>query len=165
LAAILVAMELGMNMKEIVKTINEIEFVVPYLNIYKGINKSRILDDGYNVNPTAFIAAINYLDSLKIKSTKWIMTQGMIELGDEKKQIYRKIAQLIVKKVDGLYTSDRYLLEEVKNLNPEFKGVLVNSVFDFPIYYKYVVKENDIVLLEGPFPQIVLDKIYLGSRL
>ena len=164
MAAILVAMELGMSMKEIVKTINEMEFEVPYLNVFNGINKSKILDDGYNVNPTAFIAAVNYMDSLKVKSTKWIMTQGIIELGDEKQQIYRKIAQLIVKAADGLYTSDRYLFEEIKNLDSKFKVVLVNSVFDFPIYYKYVVKENNMVLLEGPFPQIVLDKMYAEKR-
>jgi UDP-N-acetylmuramyl pentapeptide synthase len=89
----------------------------------------------------------------------------MIELGDERVQIYRKVAQLIVKKVDYLYTSDKYLIEEVKNIQPDYKAVLVNSVFDFPIYYKARVKKDHIVLIEGAFPQIVLDKIYNENRL
>jgi hypothetical protein len=93
------------------------------------------------------------------------MTQGMIELGDERNQIYHKIAELIVKKTDCIYTSDRALLEAVKKVDKDFKGVLVNSVFDFPIYYKHLVKKNYIVLLEGPFPQIVLNKIYTENRL
>jgi UDP-N-acetylmuramoyl-tripeptide--D-alanyl-D-alanine ligase len=165
LSAVLCAFELGMTMQEIVDEINGRDFKVPYLNIYDGINGSKILDDGYNINPTGFMAAIKFLDSLKIKGKKWIMTQGMIELGDERVQIYRKVAQLIVKKIDYLYTSDKYLIEEVKNLDPDFKAVLVNSVFDYPIYYKALVKKDQIVLLEGAFPQIVLDKIYKGTRI
>ena len=111
------------------------------------------------------MAAINYLDGLKIRNKKWLMTQGMIELGDERAQIYSKIAQMIVKKVDYLYTSDKLLVEEVKSLEPDFRAVLVNSVFDFPIYYEHLVKKNQMVLLEGPFPQIVLNKIYKETRL
>ena len=111
------------------------------------------------------MAAIKYLDGLKLKNKKWIMTQGMIELGDERIQVYRKVAQLIVKKIDYLYTSDKYLIEEVKEIQPDYKAVLVNSVFDFPIYYKALVKKDQMVLLEGAFPQIVLDKIYKENRL
>lgn len=165
LSAVLTAHELGMTMQEIVDIINKSSFKVPYLNLYEGINESKILDDGYNINPTGFMAAINYLDSLKLPGKKWIMTQGMIELGDERVQVYRKVAQLIVKKIDCLYTSDKYLVEEVKKIHPEFDAVLVNSVFDFPIYYKSLVKKGQVVLLEGAFPQAVLNKIYKENRL
>jgi UDP-N-acetylmuramyl pentapeptide synthase len=151
-------------MKEIVKVINENKFEVPYLNIYEGINNSKILDDGYNINPTGFIAGLNYLEELKLRNKKFLMTQGMIELGDKREKIYKKIAKLIVQKIDCLYTSDKDLYNEVKVLDPVFKATLVKSVFDFPIYYKHYVKKGDIVLLEGPFPQIVLDKIYIGKR-
>jgi len=165
LSAVLCAFELGMTMHEIVAEINKKSFKVPYLNIYDGINGSKILDDGYNINPTGFMAAINYLDNIKMEEKKWIMTQGMIELGHERIQIYRKVAQLIVKKIDYLYTSDKYLIEEVKKLQPDFNAVLVNSVFDFPIYYKSLVKKGQIVLLEGSFPQIVLNQIYEENRI
>lgn len=165
LSAVLTAHELGMTMQEIVDIVNKSSFKVPYLNIYEGINESKILDDGYNINPTGFMAAINYLDNLKMSGKKWIMTQGMIELGDERVQVYRKVAQLIVKKIDYLYTSDKYLVEEVKKIHPEFNALLVNSVFDFPIYYKSLVKKGQLVLLEGAFPQVVLNKIYKENRL
>ena len=165
LSAVLCAFELGMTMQEIVDEINSKNFKVPYLNIYDGINDSKILDDGYNINPTGFMAAINFLDGLKIKGGKWIMTQGMIELGDERVQVYRKVAKLIIDKIDFLYTSDKYLVEEVKKIKPDYKAVLVKSVFDFPIYYKALVKKDQIVLIEGAFPQIVLDKIYKENRL
>jgi UDP-N-acetylmuramyl pentapeptide synthase len=112
------------------------------------------------------MAALSYLDNPELKhKTKWVMTQGMIELGDERPQIYKKVAQLIVKETEYLYTTDRMLVEAVKELNKDFKAVTVGSVFDFPVYYEKLVKKDQLVLLEGPFPQIVLDKMYAENRL
>ncbi len=160
LSAILTAHELGMTMKEISKIINEMDFDVPYLNIFPGVNKSRILDDGYNANPTGFIAALKYFKTLKIKTKKWVMTQGMIELGPEREATNKKLAEEIVATSDAFYTTDRALFEQVKLLKPDFEAVLVKTVFDFSIYYENLVHADHVVLIEGAFPQDVLKKIY-----
>lgn len=160
MAAVLTAVELGVPMQEVIDIINNLDFEVPYLNIHDGINGTKILDDGYNANPTGFISALKYLDSLKYKSKKWVFTQGLIELGPERSTTNKKIAAEIVKVVDALYTTDSALYEQVKILKPDFEAKMVRSVFDFTAYYEAYVKKGDLVLIEGSFPQDVLKQIY-----
>jgi len=164
IAAVLVAHELGLSLEKIVKTINSMDFEVPYLNIYAGVNGSKILDDGYNTNPTGFHAALKFMDELKLKSRKWVLTQGLIELGPERAETNADLAKEIVARADGLFTTDSFLWDCVKKTNPKFEAILVNSVFDFPLYFAEQVKNNHIVLLEGAFPQEVLRQIYYRDK-
>jgi UDP-N-acetylmuramyl pentapeptide synthase len=164
IAAVLVAHELGLPLEKIVKTINNIDFEVPYLNIYAGVNGSKILDDGYNTNPTGFLAALKFMDELKLKSRKWVLTQGLIELGPERAKTNADLAKEIVARADGLFTTDSFLWDCVKKADPEFEAILVDSVFDFPLYFAEQVKNNHIVLLEGAFPQEVLRQIYYRDK-
>lgn len=162
MAALLTASELGVSMEELVKIINKLDFDVPYLNVKDGINESKILDDGYNANPTGFISALRYLKELKIKQKKWIFTQGLIELGPQRDVTNKKIAQEIVATVDAVYTTDSALYEQIKILKSDFEVKLVSSVFDFPAYYESFVKKGNYVLIEGSFPQSVLKEIYVN---
>ena len=160
MAAILVAIELGLDVKEIVDIINKTEFQVPYLNVVEGINGVKVLDDGYNANFTGFIAALDYLKNLKSSGKKFVFTQGIIELGQEREKTYHELSKQILNNSDGVFTNDRDLYFALLNQNKNKLIKYIDSVFDFAVYYKTMVSEGDILLIEGPFPKAVLDKIY-----
>ncbi len=162
MAAMLTANELGVTMAEVVKIVNKLDFAVPYLNVKEGINNSKIIDHGYNANPTGFLAALKFMQSLGIKQKKWVFTQGLIELGPERVATNNKVATAIIATADVLYTTDSALYEQIKIIKPEFEAKLVSSVFDFSVYYESLVKQGHYVLIEGSFPQEVLKKIYVN---
>jgi len=160
MAAILVAIELGLDIKDIVDIINKTEFQVPYLNIVEGINGVKVLDDGYNANFTGFIAALDHLKNLKTSGKKFVFTQGIIELGQEREKSYHELSKHILNNSDGVFTNDKDLYFALLDRKSNKLIKYIDSVFDFAIYYKSMISEGDLLLIEGPFPRSVLDKIY-----
>lgn len=158
LAAIVAALELGMTITEVVKVINETKFDVQYLKIKPAINQSKIVDDGYNVNPTGFHAGLEFLQQQKGKNNKWIMTQGFLELGTEADKIYHKLAKEIAEVASGIITSDEKLLSELSHYK-KLKIVKVETVHGFAAQYQANINKGDFVLIEGAFPQTTLTKI------
>lgn len=175
-AAIITAVEMGVSVKEVCEIINGIKFELPYLSVKDGQNGAKLIDDGYNINPSGYYAGLKFLAGQATKGRKWVLTQGFIELGDEKESTYQKVAAETIKNSGGIISSDLELCAEIsEQLNPQgdsaggkpapdFRVVYVDSVFDIPLFVKRDVAEGDIVLIEGPLPGQVLDKIYLQNK-
>jgi UDP-N-acetylmuramoyl-tripeptide--D-alanyl-D-alanine ligase len=163
LAAILSMNYLGTAMKEIVELVNQTQIELPYLNSFRGINDAEFIDDGYNINPTGYEAGLKHLAKNKIQTEgkKYVLTQGFIELGAKRDEIYQKMAQATVDNADGLITTDEYLAYHIKQINTKFKVVIIDSVFILPIKLKELLTPQDIVLVEGPLPLKVIQKIKL----
>ncbi len=162
LAAIATSIVLGMEMKDIVKIINNAKFNLPYLNRRNGLNSTTILDDGYNANSTGFLAALDELAAMEKQSSanrKIVMTKGIIELGWEQRKVYGEIAKKIVKVANVLITSDQALLEEVKKEDNDFQIEFTPNIESFIKAYNKTTEQNDIVLLEGPMDGRVLREI------
>lgn len=160
LAVIATAMQLGLGIKEIVGIINNTRFEVPYLGIESALNESRIIDDGYNSSPMGFRSALTFLKNTKADNDKWVITQGILELGEEKEKEYKSIAKNIVNSNASLITTDKTLAKIFeKQSKDKQKVILVDSVFDIKKEYVNNIKKGDLVLLEGTIPQIVLNAI------
>jgi len=159
-AGILAAIELGMDLNQLSKIINETNFDIPYLTVSSGMNESKIIDDGYNINPSGYYAGLKFLSTQKNTGKKWVLTQGFIELGDEKDDTYKKVALATIKGSDGIITTDIDLCAHIVEQNDEYRIVYCESVFDVPIKFKTFIKNDDVVLVEGPFPKQILDNIY-----
>jgi UDP-N-acetylmuramoyl-tripeptide--D-alanyl-D-alanine ligase len=162
-AAILSASELGLDIEEIVKLVNEMDFELPYLAIKPAANNSQLIDDGYNINPSGYYAGIKFLSEQKIKGKKWVITQGFTELGEERANTYKAVATATVKSADGIITSDLFLYESIKDEDDKFKAVYVENIFDLPVIYRRDIQTGDMVLIEGPLPGQVLNNIQ-GSK-
>lgn len=162
LAAIGVCLQLGMTVEEIVSIINNFNYSGNYLKEYKSINESIAIDDGKSANYDGFQMALSYL-SKKAAKSKWIMTQGIIELGTERERIYSKLAKEIVVKSDGLITNDKVLAQHVRSAKADYKIVFIKDSNLFPTYFSSVIKKGDIVLIEGTFAQSILEKIVIDG--
>lgn len=159
LAAIVAANELGMSLKEIAEKINNTKFELAYLTLEKGLLGEKVVNDSYNTNPTGFSAGLNFVRSKSTDGQKWVVTQGIIELGGEKEKVYAGIAGEIAGDIDGIITTDPELADAVKSASEEVRVIVAKSVFGITNLYKANVKEGDLVLLEGSFPLRMITKI------
>lgn len=157
--AILIAIDLNIPIDKIVNVINRTKFITPYLNIYTGINNSKIIDNTFNANPSNFIKAIKYLNKLGGDNRKIIFTQGLMELGKKRENINDVIASEIVNSANILYTTDIVLYERVKKLNSNFNVLYLHNSFEFVPYYEKLTKKGDIILLEGEFPREAVNQL------
>ncbi len=154
LAAVGVAIELGMDTKEIANKLKTINFEKLHLTWKIGINKSDVLDDSYNTNPEGFKSALKLLS--KTKGKRLVITKGIIELGSFKKTAYKELAQNIIKDSDVLISTDIELIEEIKNTSADFETYHITQELDIVKLLNNIVKEGDNILIEGRFsPQLI----------
>jgi len=161
-AAIQVSLQLGMTMDEIITKISSWNYSVEYLKVHNGINGSTVIDDGKSSNKEGFLLALDYLDN-KFEGNKWVMTQGIIELGNERYNTYKDIAERIVEVSNGIICNDEDLISAVRRANSNFVVLKVNNINGFVDAYKFNVKKGEKVLLEGTFPQTILNQIIVNG--
>ncbi|HRP36433.1 MAG TPA: hypothetical protein PLS50_01345, partial [Candidatus Dojkabacteria bacterium] len=161
-AAVLVSLQLGMTMDEIITKISSWNYSVEYLKVHNGINGSTVIDDGKSSNKEGFLLALDYLDN-KFEGNKWVMTQGIIELGNERYNTYKEIAERIVEVSNGIICNDEDLISAVRRANSNFVILKVNNINGFVDAYKFNVKKGEKVLLEGTFPQTILNQIIVNG--
>ncbi|GAH22259.1 unnamed protein product [marine sediment metagenome] len=91
LGAVIIAKELGMDLKEISEVCQKIKPFPKTMELKKGIREVAIIDDSYSANPAGVIAALNYL---KIYSgRKIIVMPCLIELGKASKRVHKRIGE------------------------------------------------------------------------
>ncbi len=160
LAAIAAALEVGMTLDEILKVLPSIDFALPHLNEKDGINDSLIIDDSYNSNPDGFIRAVNKL-SENSRKNKILVTEGILELGAHKREVYGRIIPSIIKNCTKLITKDPILFDEVKKANQFFDAVLVKDPRGMIKTIIESVDSDTLVLLEGNTAPRVKERIIL----
>lgn len=161
LAAFAAAVELGVPVKDLIKTINEADFDLPYFKETKGKLGEKIIDDGKTANVNGFLLAIGVISEEEIKQSgkKWIITQGIIELGNEKRKNYAKIADKCKDSIDGIITTDKDLVEILENRDFLGNVIYIKNSKSLQSYYQANIKAGDIVLLEGNLPPKFINEI------
>lgn len=158
LGAIAVCLQAGMNIEEVITAVEQLPVANDYLTLSHGINGSQLIHDGKTSNLTGFQTALSFLDK-KAKGKKWVITQGILDLGTERAEVYKTLANDLCAKANGLLTTDKELANAVRNISPEFPVIMVNDVHDFYTAYRFNIKQGDTVLIEGTFPSEVVSKI------
>jgi UDP-N-acetylmuramoyl-tripeptide--D-alanyl-D-alanine ligase len=88
LAAAACAVALDFNIGIIKQGLEAIKPVKGRLEIKTGMNKSRIIDDTYNANPSSLNAALTVLK--EFNGQHWLVLGDMNELGDNEKDLHEK---------------------------------------------------------------------------
>lgn len=116
LAAIAAAIAKNISLEQIVKGLEVLKPVAGRLQIKKGINNSRVIDDTYNANPTSLHAAINVLHDFPGK--RYLALGDMGELGDETKALHID-AGIYAKQhgVDSLYSLGKFAAQAAKEFD------------------------------------------------
>ncbi|MFA7141809.1 MAG: Mur ligase family protein [Candidatus Paceibacterota bacterium] len=150
LGAIFVAHKLGMSLKEISKSANNI------LQEQAGMTlKNNIIDATYSSNANGIIAHLNFL---KLWSGKRIIVMPcLIELQKESKRIHKEIGKKIYEVCDLAIITTKDHLKDLKEEGKEKILYENNPDKILKILNKYNHKE-DIILLESRVPNKIIKK-------
>jgi UDP-N-acetylmuramoyl-tripeptide--D-alanyl-D-alanine ligase len=154
LPAIGIALDIGIPRTTIIKSIATLPAVKGKLSLHTGPKQNSIINDSANSNVEGFIAAIQTLRKFPQKS-KIIISQGIIELGVEKSDSYKKILKALSKTTIRLFTTD-HLFKDVSEMD---NVMTFNDVTSLEQHLSSSIDEETALLIEGKFPPSVIDTL------
>ena len=160
LAATAVALEFGMDLEEISDALKKgsKKKKIGKLSFRRSKYRYTVIDDSYNSNPKGFEAALEVLRRSEYKR-KILVTVGIIELGEKREEVYKRLAQKIVEVCDVLVTSDKDLVGSVRKEHKDFKIIFDKGIQKQLNFLKNKVNQKDLVLFEGPNARIMKEVV------
>ena len=154
LLAIALGRELNISWSELQKAVASIEKIEHRLELKK-INGFTFIDDAFNANPVGSEMSLNVLS--RMGKDRWIVTPGMIDLGEKEEEINYAFGQKMLNK------ADKVILVGPRQTEPIYRG-LKDSGFDmeqvwvvekvaeaFQFIYQNA-SASDTILLENDLP-------------
>ncbi|MDE5686620.1 MAG: UDP-N-acetylmuramoyl-tripeptide--D-alanyl-D-alanine ligase [Paramuribaculum sp.] len=155
-AAVVVAMHLGVPEDKIRYAVEKIEQVEHRLNMKRTPAGINIIDDAYNSNPTGSAMALDVLASMT-PGRRFVITPGMIELGEKQYELNRSFGEKIGRSVDvaivvGDYNKEA-ILEGIGNAgNPDLEVLTAATFAEAQSMMVARAKAGDTVLYENDLP-------------
>ncbi|MBP5280175.1 MAG: UDP-N-acetylmuramoyl-tripeptide--D-alanyl-D-alanine ligase, partial [Erysipelotrichaceae bacterium] len=154
LIGIAIAMELGIEIEDIVKNVKRINQVEHRLEVKK-INGYTFIDDAFNSNPVGSKMALDVLQMMD--KQRVIVTPGMIDLGEKEDEINKGFGAYMKDKADKVILvgekQTRKILEGLLESGFAPEDIIVKDnvreAFDY-IYANFTTK--DTILLENDLP-------------
>ncbi len=123
-------------------------------------NGTAAVDDTYNANPDAVIAALKYMGIYNRK--KILVLQPMIELGKKANFEHFRVAKEIGKVCDYLLLTNRNYYRYIRKGLHESGGkceVKIGNAQELADFIKQKTKKGDVVVFEGKEAAFVLEKL------
>lgn len=154
--AIAVARYLGMPMEKIIYVVSRIEQVEHRLSLKRIPGSYTIIDDAFNSNPDGSRMALDVLSSMT-GGKRFVITPGMIELGEKQFEYNRRLGEKIAVSADvaiivGQYNHDA-IMDGIKSGGmPDSAVHPVASFKDAYALLTSMAGPGDTVLLENDLP-------------
>jgi len=160
LPGIYVASYLGMADENIINAVSNLSPLPKTMVTHSISSGATVIDDTFNANPQAVLAAISYAKIYKGK--KILVMQPMIELGAKGNDEHYRIAKEISKICDHLFLTNRNFYKYIlKGIN-EGRGKCEVKMANSSEIAEFINKENskeDIVIFEGKEAAFTLNRI------
>lgn len=144
------ALEIGLNLKEIVNALSKLKATSGRLDVQRFKN-FNLIDDTYNANPDSTNAAIELVGRIKSFNRKILFLGDMLELGDKSIQFHKSLKRVIVNTgIDEVYTFGskmkylHQLLNEEKIIAKHFTKRIM--LLDF---IKKLNLDDSVILVKG----------------
>ena len=155
-AAVVVALRMGLSHEEIRRAVESIEQVEHRLSVKRTPGGITIIDDAFNSNPVGSRMAVDVLSQFK-GGQRIIVTPGMIELGTEQEALNRALGKHIGNSVDLAIVVGNYnreaLVSGILDSGFDKKNLHVVDTFaDSQVLLSKILKPGDTVLYENDLP-------------
>ncbi len=157
-AAISVALYMGLSMEEILAGLQKIEVPSNAIRVYQGINGSSIVEDSYNSNPDGVISALKYLNSVN-KKHKVVVMPCLIELGKKSKQIHEDLGRRFSAVADDIIITTPDFLKSIMKGSGEYKSRIkfIPDAKSINSEIERIVDKNSAILIEGRVDNSVIE--------
>ncbi len=154
IAAVIVALELGVKPATIRMAVQRIEPVEHRLSMRRTPGGVTILDDAYNSNPSGSAMALEVLKDMP--GRRIVITPGMIELGDDQERLNREFGQRIAQSADIAIVVGQYNRDAITAGIDEGDGkpevVIVDSFAQGQQHLNAIMRPGDVILYENDLP-------------
>lgn len=153
LAAAGVADQMGMGLKEIASGLAKIPGVNGRMQLLKGANGSKLIDDSYNSSPDAVYAALDVLKDFEAK-TRIAVLGNMNELGDHSQASHYDVGKAAAKVADMLIVigkdAEVHMVAGATDggMSPDDIKIF-KTPYEAGHFLKRIVKKGDAVLIKG----------------
>jgi len=152
LAACATSSSFGFNLLEISEILSKYQPLAGRMKLIKGINKSLIIDDTFNANPSSMLISLESLG--KLDASRRIAVLGdMLELGSYSDVGHTAIGKKIPKTADILFTygkTSRIISEKAQEFGMSGKNINhFENVEDLILKLKEIAREHDVILVKG----------------
>lgn len=158
LAAVIVALRLGVPEEKIRYAIGRIEQVEHRLSMKHTPGGVTIIDDAFNSNPSGSAMALDVLAMMRT-GKRIVVTPGMIELGDRQEELNRELGKKIAKSADvaivvGQYNREAITsgIEEGRTADNPIEVHTVDSFAASQTLLGGMLRKGDTVLYENDLP-------------
>ncbi|MCC8036887.1 MAG: UDP-N-acetylmuramoyl-tripeptide--D-alanyl-D-alanine ligase [Bacteroidales bacterium] len=156
MAAVIVALELGVPEQKIRYAVEKIEQVEHRLNLKRTPGGIAIIDDAFNSNPTGSRMALDVLAAMT-GGKRIVITPGMIELGDRQEELNRDLGAYIHGRADVAIIVGHYNREALL-AGLELSGMESDNVYAVDSFneaqrvLQSIARPGDTVLYENDLP-------------
>lgn len=155
MAAVIVALKLGVPKDKIRYAVERIEQVEHRLSIRRHGTALTIIDDAYNSNPVGAAMALEVLGSMK-GGKRIIITPGMIELGEDQYKLNKEFGEQISGNADIAFVVGDYNKEAISDgIKASDSNVDVRFAHTFNEAHAQmltIAQPGDTVLFENDLP-------------
>ena len=154
LIGIAIALEMGIDIKDIIKNVKKINQIEHRLQVKK-INNYTFIDDAFNSNPVGSKMAVDVLSMMP--NCRVIVTPGMIDLGEKEDEINKEFGSYMADKVDYVILVGEKQTKKIHEglIEKDFDKdniIITNNVREaFDYVYKHFTT-LDTILLENDLP-------------
>lgn len=160
LPAIYIAYYLGMNFSEIKKAVFSLSNLPKTMTKHELTTGATIIDDTFNANPNAVLAALEYMKIYK--GRKIMVLQPMIELGEDSEKEHFHIAREISKVCDYLFLTNKNHYKSILEGVDSVSEKCIVQILDASAASKFIKESSDsddIIIFEGKEAAIFLSKL------
>ena len=157
LPGIYIAHHLGIEEKDIMSSVSNLIPVEKTMIFSEEKNGTYVIDDTFNANPEAVIAAAKY--SQIYNAQKIMVMQPMIELGSKTYEEHERVAAELSNKCEYLLVTNRNYIKAIKKgLAQGDCKLVVGNTSKLSNFLLETAKKGSVIVFEGKESYFVLDK-------
>jgi UDP-N-acetylmuramoyl-tripeptide--D-alanyl-D-alanine ligase len=153
LAGVAVGIEMGLNLVEIGKALENFSLPKGRMNLIRGIKNTILIDDSYNASPVSTAAALSVFKNI-IAARKIAVLGDMLELGTNTEPGHREVARVFLASGGNIFIAVGRRMEaaidELKKHNIDESRIFhFASPMDAGLKLQEIMREGDLILIKG----------------